>query len=83
MVLCWSHFYIHVSIFLVTSNLLPNFLIAATHSFFNIMSSVIALDQNVGSELKKKVGFKPSAKLLVALRGVYNFTRSDDDPVDM
>ena len=35
----------------------------------------------MSSELKKKVGFKPSAKLLVALRGVYNFTRSDDDPV--
>ena len=45
------------------------------------MLSVIALDNNVGSELYKKVGFKPSAKLLVALRGVYNFTRSDDDPV--
>jgi hypothetical protein len=55
--------------------------IAATHSFFNIMLSVIALDNNVGSELYKKVGFKPSAKLLVALRGVYNFTRSDDDPL--
>ena len=45
------------------------------------MLSVIALDNNVGSELYKKVGFKPSAKLLVALRGVYNLTRSDDDPV--
>ena len=41
----FSHFY------LVTSNLLPNFLIAVTHSIFNIMSSVIFLNQIVGSEL--------------------------------
>ena len=30
---------------LVTSNLLPNFLVALTHSFFNIMSSVKPVDQ--------------------------------------
>ena len=36
-------------LYLVTSNLLPNFIITVTHSFFNIMSSVIPLHQNVGS----------------------------------
>ena len=34
---------------LVTGNLLPNFLTTVTHSFFNIMSSVIPLDKNGGS----------------------------------
>ena len=34
----FTHFY------LVTSNLLPHFLIALTYSFFNIMSSVITLE---------------------------------------
>ena len=43
--LTFTHFY------LVTSNLLPNFLIAVTHSVFHIMSSVIHLNQIVGSEL--------------------------------
>ena len=51
--LTFTHFY------LVTSNLLPNFLIVVTHSVFNIMSSVIALNQIDGSELQKNVGFKP------------------------
>ena len=73
--LTFSHFY------LVTSNLLPNFLIAVTHSVFNIMSSVIALNQIDGSELWKKVGFKHSEKVLVALRGVYNLPFNLDDPV--
>ena len=41
--LTFTHFY------LVTTNLLPNFLITVTYSFFNIMSSVIPLHQNVGS----------------------------------
>ena len=41
--LTFTHFY------LVTSNLLPNFLINVTHSFFHIMSSLIPLNQNVGS----------------------------------
>ena len=41
--LTFTHFY------LVTSNLLPNFLITVTYSFFNIMSSVIPLHQNGGS----------------------------------
>ena len=41
--LTFTHFY------LVISNLLPNFLITVNHSFFNIMSSVIPLHQNVGS----------------------------------
>ena len=50
--LTFSYFY------LVTSNLLPNFLIAVSHSIFDIMSSVIPLNQIVGSELKKNVGFK-------------------------
>ena len=31
---------------LVISNLLPNFLTTVTHSYFNIMSSVIPLDKN-------------------------------------
>ena len=73
--LTFTHFY------LVTSNLLPNFLIAVTHSVFNIMSSVIALNQIDGSELWKKVGFKHSEKVLVALRGVYNLPFNLDDPV--
>ena len=45
------------------------------------MSSVIALNQIDGSELWKKVGFKPSAKVLVSLRGVYNLPFNLDDPV--
>ena len=49
----FTHFYI------VTSNLLPNFLMAVSHSFFNIMVSVIPQDQNVGSELPQQVKFKP------------------------
>ena len=73
--LTFTHFY------LVTSNLLPNFLIAVTHSVFNVMSSVITLNQIDGSELWKKMGFKPSEKVLVALRGVYNLTVYLDDPV--
>ena len=75
--LTFSHFY------LLTSNFLPNFLIAVTHSVFNIKSSVIALNQIDGSELRKKVGFKPSEKVSVALRGVYNLPFNLDDPVDM
>ena len=75
--LTFSHFY------LLTSNLLPNFLIAVTHSVFNIMSSVIALNQIDGSELWKKVGFKHSEKVLVALRGVYNLPFNLDDPVEI
>ena len=73
--LTFSHFY------LLTSNLLPNFLISVTHSFFNIVSSMIALNQIDWSELWKKVGFKPSEKVLVALRGVYNLPFNLDDPV--
>ena len=73
--LTFSHFY------LLTSNLLPNFLISVTHSVFNIMSSMKALNQIDGSELWKKVGFKPSEKVLVALRGVYNLPFNLDDPV--
>ena len=45
------------------------------------MSSVIALNQIDGSELWKKVGFKHSEKVLVALRGVYNLPFNLDDPV--
>ena len=45
------------------------------------MSSVITLNQIDGSELWKKVGFKPSEKVLVALRGVYNLPFNLDDPV--
>ena len=45
------------------------------------MSSVIALNQIDGRELWKKVGFKPSEKVLVALRGVYNLPFNLDDPV--
>ena len=74
--LTFSHFY------LLTSNLLPNFLISVTHSVFNIMSSMKALDQIDGSELWKKVGFKPSEKVLVSLRGVYNLPFNLDDPVE-
>ena len=73
--LTFSHFY------LLTSNLLPNFLISVTHSVFNIMSSMKALNQIDGSELWKKVGFKPSEKVLVSLRGVYNLPFNLDDPV--
>ena len=36
-------------LYLVISNLLPDFLITVTHSFFNIMSSVIPLNKNGGS----------------------------------
>ena len=43
---------------------------AVTHSVFNIMASVLPLNQIDGSELWKKVGFKPSEKVLVALRVV-------------
>ena len=42
--LIFTHFY------LATSNLLPNFLMTVTHSFFKIMSSLIPWDQNGGSE---------------------------------
>ena len=45
------------------------------------MSSMKALNQIDGSELWKKVGFKPSEKVLVALRGVYNLPFNLDDPV--
>ena len=45
------------------------------------MSSVIPLNQIDGSELWKKVGFKSSEKVLVALRGVYNLPFNLDDPV--
>ena len=45
------------------------------------MSSVITLNQIDGSELWKKVGFKPSEKVLVALRVVYNLPFNLDDPV--
>ena len=34
-----------------------------------------------GSELWKKVGFKPSEKVLFSLRGVYNLPFNLDDPV--
>ena len=47
------------------------------------MSCVIALNQIDGSELWKKVGSKPSEKVLVALRGVYNLPFNLDDPVDI
>ena len=40
-----------------------------------------ALNQIDGSELWKKVGFKPSEKVLVSLRGVYNLPFNLDDPV--
>ena len=46
------------------------------------MSSMKALNQIDGSELWKKVGFKPSEKVLVALRDVYNLPFNLDDPVD-
>ena len=49
----FTHFYI------VTSNLLPNFLMALTHSFFNILLSVTPLDPNVVTELPQQVNFKP------------------------
>ena len=42
---------------------------------------MIALNQIDGSELWKKVCFKPSEKVLVALRGVYNLPFNLDDPV--
>ena len=41
--LTFTHFY------LVTSNLLLNFLIAVAHSFFNIMLSLTPLNKNGGS----------------------------------
>ena len=69
--LTFTHFY------LVTSNLFK----AVTHSVFNIMSSVIPLNQIDESELWKKVGFKPSEKVFVALRAVYNLPFNLDDPV--
>ena len=47
------------------------------------MSSMKALNQIDGSELWKKVGFKPSEKVLVALRGVYNLPFNLDDPVSL
>ena len=43
---------------------------------------MIALNQIDGSELWKKVCFKPSEKVLVALRGIYNLPFNLDDPVD-
>ena len=61
---------------------LPNLLISVTHSFFNIMLSVIPLNKIVGIELQNKVVFKSKEKLLVALRGVNYFTGIKDDPVD-
>ena len=45
------------------------------------MSSMKALNQIDGSELWKKVGLKPSEKVLVSLRGVYNLPFNLDDPV--
>ena len=45
------------------------------------MSSMKALNQIDGSELWKKVGFKHSEKVLVALRGVYNLTVYLNDPI--
>ena len=44
----FSHFYI------VSSNLLPNFLLAVTHSFFNIMLSVIPHTVLLNSDQEKK-----------------------------
>ena len=73
----FTHFY------LVTSNLLPNFLMAVTHSFFNIMVSVIPLDKNVGCELHKEVELKAYRKIYVALRAVYYFPFIKNNPVHL
>ena len=45
------------------------------------MASVLLFNQIDESELWKKVGFKHSGKVLVALRGVYNLPFNLDDPV--
>ena len=68
-------------LYLVTSNLLPNFLITVTHSFFNIMSSLIPLDKNGGSREKNAQVKILIRHLLMALRGVYKKTGIVDDPV--
>ena len=55
---------------------------AVTHSFFNIMVSVIPLDKNVGCELHKEVELKAYRKIYVALRAVYYFPFIKNNPVD-
>ena len=62
--------------------MLPNFLMAVTHSFSNIWSSVIPQDQNVGCELHKEVELKAYRKIYVALRAVYYFPFIKNNPVD-
>ena len=54
---------------------------AVTHSFFNIMVSVIPLDKNVGCELHKEVELKAYRKIYVALRAVYYFPFIKNNPV--
>ena len=66
---------------LVTGNLLPNFLTAVNHSFFNIMSSVIPLDKNGGSGEKDAQVKILIEHLLMALRGVYKKSGIVDNPV--
>ena len=56
---------------------------AVTHSFFNIMVSVIPLDKNVGCELHKEVELKAYRKIYVALRAVYYFPFIKNNPVDL
>ena len=51
----FSHFYI------VSSNLLPNFLLAVTHSFFNIMLSVIPHTVLLNSDQEKKKLLHPKS----------------------
>ena len=55
---------------------------AVTHSFFNIMVSVIPLDKNVGCELHKEVELKAYRKIYVALRAVYYFPFIKNNPDD-
>ena len=54
---------------------------AVSHSFFNIMVSVIPLDKNVGCELHKEVELKAYRKIYVALRAVYYFPFIKNNPV--
>ena len=61
--------------------MLPNFLTTVTHSFFNIMSSVIPLDKNGGSGEKNAQVKILIYHLLMALRGVCKITGIVDNPV--
>merc|ERR1712079_799440 len=73
--LAFTHFY------LVTSDLLFNFLVAVAHSFFNILSGLTPLDKGGGSGRRNAQVGVLIWHLLVALRGIYKNPGIVDNPV--